>query len=335
MIHAASLVLLALVAQVNSPMASPEDKAKAQSLLREGARLYEKGALLPALEKFNEAYTAFPSPKLLFNIGQTSRDLGRFVDAMVAFERFLDEDPEAPGDMIDEAKKSMAELQSKLGKLRIQCSKAGAEVSVDGKPVGVSPITQPIWASQGNHQVTARHPDTIPAVEDVEVNPGWVHTVVMTLQPVVEAPPVVVVPKPEEKSPQAAAAEVERRKKPKVKKAVKEGPSGGRLWTWVAAGSAVAFGGAALGLGLATQSKFDSLNNSCGSGSVAAGQPYPGCTEGQVDAVLLRRNLTNISLGLAAAAAATAGVLFFVEGPSVSVSPMVGEATGVVASMPY
>jgi len=334
MIHAASLVLLALVAQVNSPMASPEAKAKAQSLLREGARLYEKGALLPALEKFNEAYTEFPSPKLLFNIGQTSRDLGRFVDAMVAFERFLDEDPEAPPDMIDEAKKSIAELQSKLGKLRIQCSKAGAEVSVDGKPVGVSPITQPIWAAQGNHQVTARLPDTIPAVEDVEVNPGWVHTVVMTLQPLVEAPPIVVVPKPEEKARPSAAAEIQRHRS-SSKKAVRDEPSGGRRWTWVAAGSAVAFGGAAIGLGLATRSKFNSLNGSCGSDSVEAGQTYQGCSDAQVDSVVLRRNLTNISLGLAAAATTAAVVLFFYEGRSVGVSPMAGEATGLVARMTY
>jgi hypothetical protein len=331
MIHVAPLVLLALIGQVNPPTASPEAKAKAQTLLREGARLYEKGVLLPALEKFNEAYAEFPSPKLLFNIGQASRDLGRFVDAMVAFERFLDEDPEAPADMIDEAKKSMAELQSKLGKLRIQCSRAGAEISVDGKPVGISPITQPIWAAQGSHQVTARHPATIPAVEDVDVNPGWVHTVVMTLQPLVEPQPVAAAP-PQVK-PKKPVAEVERQRPPKPKKASKEASSG-RLWTWVAAGSAVAFGGAAVGLGLATRSKFNELNDSCGVGSVPAGQTY-GCSDSQVDAVTLRRNLTNASLGLAAAAAVTAGVLFFVEGNSVSVSPMAGEATGFVARMAY
>ncbi len=70
------------------------------------------------------------------------------------------------------------------------------------------------------------------------------------------------------------------------------------------------------------QSKFDSLNKSCGS---AAAHDPPGCSESDIDAVLLRRNLANVSWGLAAAAAATAGVLFFVEGRSVSVTPMVGE----------
>jgi hypothetical protein len=335
MIHAASFVLLALIAQAAPPTASPEGKARAQALLKEGARLYEKGALLPALEKFNEAYAEFPSPKLLFNIGQTSRDLGRFVDAMVAFERFLDEAPEAPADMIAEAKKSMAELQGRLGKLRIQCSKVGAEISVDGKPVGTAPITQPVWAAQGSHQVTARHPATAAAVEDVEVNPGWVHTVVMTLQPLVEAAPVVVAPPPPKTPKPAVDVETRRSTRSSSARTAKTGESPGRVWTWVAAGSAVAFGGAAIGFGLATRAKFDDLNQSCGSGSVSTGQSYAGCSDSQVDGVLLRRNLTNVSLGLAAAAAATAGLLFFVEGRGVSVAPMAGDATGVLARVAY
>jgi hypothetical protein len=79
------------------------------------------------------------------------------------------------------------------------------------------------------------------------------------------------------------------------------------------------------------QSKFDSLNKSCGSASNSS----TACTQSDIDSVLLRRNLANVSWGLAAAAAATAGVLFFVEGRSVSVAPMAGEATGFVARMAY
>jgi len=333
MTHVASLVLLALVAQTTSPADDSEAKAKAQALLKEGAKLYQNGELLPALDKFNAAYAAFQSPKLLFNIGQASRDLGRFVEAMTAFERFLEEDPEAPADMIAEAQRSVAELQGKLGKLRIQCSKDGAEISVDGKLVGVAPLARPVWAEQGNHQVTARHPDTAPAVEDVEVNAGWVHTVVMTLPALVEAPP----PKP---LVARTAAQVEipplSPGPVPVRASVAQGTRHGRTWTWVAAGSAIVLTGTAIGLGLATRSKFDSLNKSCGSASAAAqaGQPY-GCSDSEVDAVLLRRNLTNVSWGLAAAAAATAGVLFFVEGHTVDVAPMAGDITGLLANVRY
>jgi hypothetical protein len=39
--------------------------------------------------------------------------------------------------------------------------------------------------------------------------------------------------------------------------------------------------------------------------------------------------------GLAGAAAVTTGVLFFVEGRSVAVAPMAGEATGMLARMEF
>jgi hypothetical protein len=80
------------------------------------------------------------------------------------------------------------------------------------------------------------------------------------------------------------------------------------------------------------QTKFDNLNKSCGT---AAGRVPPDCSQGDVDAVLLRRNLANVSWSLAAAAAATAGALYFVEGRGVSVTPVVGGTTGVVATMEY
>jgi hypothetical protein len=332
--NAASLVLLALAAQAAPPSASPEAKAKAQTLLKEGAKLYEKGAFAPALDKFNQAYSEYKSPKLLFNIGQASRDLGRLAEAMTAFEHFLAEATDAPPEMVAEAKKSAAELEGKLGKVRIQCSKPGAEVSLDGKAVGITPITDPIWSAPGKHQVTARHADTAPAVEDVDVNASWEHTVVITLQPLAEvvAPtPPARVPPPEAKLAPAAEVREEAPLLPGPTKAAETTTGGGRVWTWVAAGAAVVFAGGAVGFGAAMKSKFDNLNKTCGSESGAD----PHCSQSDVDAVLLRRNLANVSWGLAGAAALAAGILFFVEGRPVTVTPMAGQATGLSAAMAY
>jgi hypothetical protein len=326
MMNAASLVLLALVAQATPPSASPEARARAQVLLKEGAKFYEKGELASALEKFNQAYAEFQSPKLLFNIGQASRDLGRLAEAMDAFGHFLTEATDAPPDMTAEAKKSVAELEAKLGKLRIQCSTPGAEISVDGKPVGVVPITDFIWVMPGKHQVTARHPDTAPAIEDVEVNANWVHAVVISLQPLAR----VVATEPARARAPAVALEATKTEEPEPAKA-SAGSHHGRRWTWVAAGSAVVFAGTAAIFGTSMQSKYDSLKKSCGSESGAD----PHCSDSDVNSVISTRNAANVFWGLSAATAATAVVLFFVEGRSVSVTPMVGSTTGVLAGMTY
>jgi tetratricopeptide (TPR) repeat protein len=75
-------------------------------LLSQGSKLYHQGDLAGALEKFEAAYVAFPSPKLMFNIGQANRDLGRPVEAVEAFQRFLAEATDASPETMAEARNS-------------------------------------------------------------------------------------------------------------------------------------------------------------------------------------------------------------------------------------
>lgn len=331
----AALVLFALLAQATTPVPSEDGKAKAQVLLKDGARLYERGDLAAALEKFNQAYAEYASPKLLFNIGQASRDLHLFAEAMSAFERFLAEATDVPPDMEEEARRSVAELRVNLGRVHIQCATTGAEISVDGKVVGRAPLRDLIWETPGKHQVTAKHPDTMPAVEDVEVVVGSVQSVVIQLQPlpkVAEESPLALQPQPAVEGPRSKArAErsiTEPRTPPDPNASSRDGLLLDRTWTWIAGGSAVVFAGAATIVGLSMQSKFDSLNKSCGS---ASGANYTGCSDSDINAVTTRQNIANVLWGLAGAATVTAGVLFFVEGHGVEVTPVAGSTTGFLA----
>jgi len=324
-----SLILLALLAQTAPLAATPEEKALAQSLLSEGTKLFDQGEFAPALEKFNAAYAAYASPKLLYNIAQTYRALGRFAEAMNTFGRFLVQAPDALAEMTTEVHSSMAELQSRLGRVHIECAKPRAEISVDGKLVGLSPLVDLVWTEPGHHQVTARHPDAIPVVQDVEVVVGSVQNVVLDLQPL-DAIAVAQAPKPQAKTKEPSPPP------PLVAESATSSPqrSGwwlGRTWTWVAAGTTVALGAAAAIVGASMQSRYDSLNQSCGSAS----QSYPGCSEGDISDVENRRTAANVLWGLTGAAAATTAVLFFVEGRSVAVAPVVAGAPGLTARMSY
>jgi hypothetical protein len=194
-----AVVLLAILAQHSSPTSDAQAKAQAQGLLTEGSGLYERGDYAGALEKFNAAYAAFPSPKLMFNIGQANRDLGRPVEALQAYEKFLAGALDASPETTADARKSLAELRGKLGRIRIDCKAVDAEVSVDGKSVGLAPLPEPIWATPGRHQVTANHQRAALAIENVQVTAGTVQTVMLELHPpaapVVQAkPPVVAIP---------------------------------------------------------------------------------------------------------------------------------------------
>jgi hypothetical protein len=159
-------------------------KGRAQVLLSEGTAAYGRGDYATALDKFTAAYRIFPSPKLWFNIGQANRDLGRPVEAVAAFDRFLDDAGDAPAETLAEARRSAAELKTKLGQIELACATDGAEVTVDGKPVGSTPLGQMVWTTPGRHQVAVQQPGFSPEIEDVVVAAGNVSAISINLQPV-------------------------------------------------------------------------------------------------------------------------------------------------------
>jgi hypothetical protein len=317
----ASLVPIALLAQGAQAAPGPASKVKAQSLLAEGVALHEQGEMAPALEKFQEAYAKYPSPKLLFNIGQASREVGRFADAMEAFEHFLAEAADAPAAITVEAQQSLASLRPKLGRLSVVCATAEVEIRVDGRRLDFSPPSHLLWVMPGNHQVTALYPDVAPLVDDVDVPAGEVRT--FTVQSQLRTPNAGSMASVVPTAASTAAAA------PPVLPAVSAARGwwlGGK-WTRIAAGGAVAFTASAVVVGLIAQSKFDSLDKSCGNASPA----HLGCSQSDIDSVGALKNTTNVLWGPAGVAIVTAGILFFPEGRVVRVAPMTGAVSGLVA----
>jgi hypothetical protein len=330
-----SIVLLAFLAQAAPLTSDPQAKAHAQELLGQGSKLYQQGDVTGALEKFEAAYVAFPSPKLMFNIGQANRDLGRPVEAIEAFQRFLAEATDASPEKMADARRFVAELQIKLGRLRIDCDTPGADVSVDGKTVGRTPLPGLIWATPGRHQVTASRTDAVPALETVDVQTGSTSTVTMRLIPLVAPTPVPVAPAPVPMVLAPAPTPVLQTAPPvsPSPSSASEGWLLGRKWTWVAAGSTVLFAAGAITTGVLMKSKFDSLRSSCGAGN----PDRPGCSQSDIDSVSSRQTMANVFWALAGAAAVTTGVLFFVDGRAVSAAPVAGAGgtTGFIAAVRY
>jgi hypothetical protein len=318
---AISLVLFAILAQASPSTGDSQNKVQARALLDQGTKLYEQGDVAGALEKFQAAYAAFPSPKLMFNIGQANRDLHRNLEALEAFEKFLADAPDALPEMTADARKSVSQLQRKLGQIQIDCMTSGAEVRVDGKGVGTTPLPDLIWATPGHHQITAKHESVAPAVEEVDVKAGSVSNVTLRLAVTVAAAPVLV---------PAATPALDLRTS-SMSRGASDGWWLGRKWTWVAAGSTVLVAAGAITAGLSMQSKFNSLNGSCG----RASPTQPQCSQSDIDSVSSRQTLANVFWGLAAAGVVTTGALFYFEGEPVSVAPMAGETTGAIARVGF
>jgi len=242
------IALLALLAQASGPTVDPQAKVKAQGLLNEGSRLYGEGDYAGALDKFNAAYAAYPSPKLMFNIGQADRDLGRPVEALQAFEKFLAGALDATPATTTEARASLAELREKLGRIRIDCATADTEVSIDGKSMGLTPLTEPVWATPGRHQVIANLAHAALAMENVVVVAGSLHTVTLQLRPLADSP-VAAPAAPAVNLTAVPAAPAE---------STSDSPVYKKWWLWTGIG-AVVVGGAVTAFLLTRRS-----NDSCG-----------------------------------------------------------------------
>ena len=187
-IHAAALAIVVVCCAIPARAAAePPDaqaKTRAQGLLSEGTAAYGRGDYAAALDKFTAAYKIFPSPKLWFNIGQANRDLGRPVEAVQAFDRFLRDAGDAPPETLAEARRSAAELKTKLGQIQVSCAVDGTEITVDGKQVGSTPLGEMLWTTPGRHQIAAQHEGFAPAIEDVVVTTGKIATVTIEVLPI-------------------------------------------------------------------------------------------------------------------------------------------------------
>jgi hypothetical protein len=291
-------VLLVVLAQAAAPSDAGDEqaKAKAQVLLKEGTAMFDGGDAEGALARFEAAYQLYPSPKLQFDIGQADRELGRPADAIAAFERFLALTRDPAPDLVSEAKSAIADLRSRVGQLNVKGGPAGADVAIDGKPVGKLPLARPVLVAPGRHVVRVQQAGYAPVT--VTVSQAETQTIVLVAtgpRPIRAEPPtgggVLAAQVP-------AATSTEDRSESWWKR---------RGWFfWTAAGATVTFAAVATISGLAANSRFDELAASCG-------QTQAGCTESQIGSVKSRATVANVFGILTGASAVATGVSAFVQ----------------------
>ena len=138
-----------------SPVAAATDRARALHL--EGAALFEQ-------KKYDQAYVAFVAawalkrhPQIAANLADCEVKLGKYRDAAEHF-MFMVRDPngESQPEEKQEAQRRLKEVQAKIGTLAITVNVGGAEVLLDGKPVGMSPLSEPVFVDPGSHTIEAR-----------------------------------------------------------------------------------------------------------------------------------------------------------------------------------
>jgi len=144
--------------------------AEASERFRRGVKLYKDRDFVAALVEFKRAYELAPNYRVLYNLGQTSRELKDYASALVAYQQYLDEGGDAiKAKRRKEVEKLVDDLTDRVGKLAISTNVEGAEIQIDDEVVGETPLEEPVVVNIGKRRVAASLPGHAPASRLVEV----------------------------------------------------------------------------------------------------------------------------------------------------------------------
>jgi len=119
-----------------------------------GLALYGDGEFLLALVEFERAYQLSNNYKVLYNIGQVRIQLGRYAKAKEALEQYLKAGGSSlTADRTQAVNKDLSTLAERTASLNIVSSEVGADISLDGKVIATSPLTEPLIVDAGEHNL--------------------------------------------------------------------------------------------------------------------------------------------------------------------------------------
>jgi hypothetical protein len=190
-----------LVAMVNrvafaQPAPSPEEVQQAQARWKEGKAFFDAGNFEAARVAFRQAYTIFPHPAFLQNLGEAELRSARYVEAARHLAQYLHLSTSGSPAQRDGAKSSLKKAAEKLAAVVVEANVDDAEIRVDDEIVGRTPLGALAWyVEPGRHVVVARKLGYLDGSEPVELGAGSTKNVFVRLPRVVEAPADASTPK--------------------------------------------------------------------------------------------------------------------------------------------
>jgi hypothetical protein len=319
-----AMVVVAATLPAAVALAASVDEA--EKLIRHGIELRKAHDDEGAARAFQQAYDQVHTPRAAGQLGLAEQALGRWEDA----ERHVGEALHATGSdpwvvknraTLDEA---LGTIQAHLGRVEVLGDPEGAEVSVNGRPVGKLPLADAVRVSAGEVDVEMRAPGYVPAQRTLTIIGGQYQRLVLHLSK--EAAPEVTAsgskpaggdastsPGPGPITPVAKATPAE------------EPPSQVRtVLKWSAAGAAgvgLAVGVVAAILHSNNVSKFDNYSGAMcedrnGMAVLPNGMPAPKACQDLLDSYRADTTWAIVGFAGAGAFAVTWLVLQLTEGPS-------------------
>jgi hypothetical protein len=148
-----------------------------------GKILYADGDFAGASLKFQRAYDLSKDPRLLWNRAAAEKNLRHYVLVSELVRGYLREGGAFITDMERADGEALIQTVSAfVAKLNVTVNQPGASVSINGKPVGTSPLAEPVLVDMGQHELKVELAGYKPFTRMVQVAGGGTTVVDFTLE---------------------------------------------------------------------------------------------------------------------------------------------------------
>src|SRR5580658_1502925 len=165
-----ALLLLCSSLEASLAWAQTDPKTVAHEHYEKGLAAFDDERFQEAADQFEAAYRSSPAFAVLYNIGRVNVALGRSVEAVQAFEKYLAQGAAAVAP--ERRKEVTAEIdrqRARIGALTIRTVPASVDVRVDGKLIGKTPLAEPILVTAGTHTIEALVSGYTPQLRELKV----------------------------------------------------------------------------------------------------------------------------------------------------------------------
>jgi hypothetical protein len=154
-----------------TPPPADDNAAKAKLHFDNGNVLFNEGNWASALAEYLASYKLQPLPFLLKNIGLTQQRLFLYVEALDSLQEYLAKTPNATD--AAEVTTIINDIRQLLVEAKIAVTPAaGVTIKVDGREVGKTPLTKPLFVAAGQRSIELTLDGYEPVKRDLLVASG-------------------------------------------------------------------------------------------------------------------------------------------------------------------
>ena len=161
--------------------AGAQPRSEAEVRFERGVAMFTARNYEGALVEFQRSLALSGGVDLLFNIGRTYQEMGRYAEAAGVIDEYLRRARDLTPERRQEVTRMLTSLRGFIAHLRVRVTPVDATVALDGEPVDRARLAGSLAVNPGRHVVTVQRPGFTTRAEPVVVASGETREVTVAL----------------------------------------------------------------------------------------------------------------------------------------------------------